>query len=72
MAAWRFQRAELPAHVMRVDRKTGRREPWREIAPGDRAGVNGISSVRMTADGQSYVYSVVQRLSELHLVERLK
>jgi hypothetical protein len=67
-----YQRGSLPARVTRVDVKTGRREPWTEITPADRAGVTGVSSIRLTPDGQYYAYSVVQRLSELHLVDRLK
>ena len=67
-----YQRGELPGRVVRVEVKSGRREPWKVITPADRAGVNGISSIRMTPDGQSYAYSVVQRVSGLHLVDRLK
>jgi len=67
-----MSRGALPAHVVRVDWRTGRREPWREILPADAAGVNDISGVRLTPDGKSYAYSYVQELSELHLVEGLK
>ncbi len=67
-----MSRGALPAHVYRVNWKTGRREPWREIMPADSAGVNDISGVRLTPDGKSYAYSYVQELSELHLVEGLK
>jgi Tol biopolymer transport system component len=67
-----MSRGALPAHVFRVDWRTGRREPWRDIVPGDSAGVGDISGVRLTPDGKSYAYSYVQELSELHLVEGLK
>ena len=67
-----YRGGDLPARVIRVDARTGRRELWKEITPGDRAGMNGLSAIRLTPDGQSYAYSGVQQLSELHMVERLR
>jgi Tol biopolymer transport system component len=68
-----FQRRDLPTKVYRVDYRTGRRQLVREIAPDERAGVGrtGIN-LMMTPDGNSYVYSTQQTLSELHLVVGLR
>jgi hypothetical protein len=67
-----MRRGALPGRVYRVDRRTGRRELWKEIMPSDPAGVPGITSLSITPDGRSYAYSYLQLLSELHLVEGLK
>jgi Tol biopolymer transport system component len=63
---------ELPAKLMRLDYKTGKRELVREIAPADRAGVSPSFGIFVTPDAQAYAYSLVQMLHELHLVEGLK
>ncbi len=67
-----FQRGEVPARVFRYDLESHRKEPWKELAPFDRAGVNVILPIRITPDGKSYAYSYGQILSELDLVEGLK
>jgi eukaryotic-like serine/threonine-protein kinase len=60
------------AEIMRVDIKTGDREPWKEIVPADPIGVFGVPRVLLSADGQSYVYSFVRMLDELYLVDGLR
>jgi Tol biopolymer transport system component len=68
-----YRRGDLPAKVYRVDRRTGRREFVREIGPSDRAGVGRSGmNLLMTPDGNNYVYSTQQSLSELHVVEGLR
>jgi Tol biopolymer transport system component len=37
---------------------TGRRSPWKTLAPSERAGLFGVSSFRVSADGRTYAYSV--------------
>ncbi len=66
-----FTRGEVPARVWRIDLETGERKLWREISPPDRTGVEGIATVRMTADAASFAYSYYQRLSGLYVVEGL-
>jgi hypothetical protein len=61
----------LPARVARLDVTTGRRRPWLELAPIDRAGVAGIAVVDVTADGRSYLYNYWRTLSDLHVVDGL-
>ena len=62
----------LPARVFRVELATGRREPWKELGPADRAGVIGIGHALITPDGTSYAYNFRRALSDLYLVEGLK
>jgi WD40 repeat protein len=62
----------VPVQVTRVDIATGHRELWKEIAPADPAGVQSIPSLKFSADGKSYAYSVGRILSDLYVVDGLK
>lgn len=62
----------VPLKIDRVELTTKRREPWKEIAPADLAGVQGIPIVRFSADGKSYAYSTLRVLSDLYVVDGLK
>jgi hypothetical protein len=66
------RRGALPVRVQRLDLTTKRSEPWRDIAPEDRAGILGISAVSFSEDGKAYTYTYHRLLSELYLVEGLK
>ncbi len=68
----RVRTASVPVQITRVDIATGRRAPWKEIAPADPAGVQSIPSIRFSADGKSYAYSVGRILSDLYVVDGLK
>ncbi len=67
-----FSRNELPVKVYRLNWRTGRRTLMREIMPSDSAGIDSANAVEFTPDGQAYVYTCLQQLSELHLVQGLK
>ncbi len=62
----------IPLKIAHVDLATGHREPWKEIAPADPAGVQGIVSIKFSADGRSYAYSTLRVLSDLYVVDGLK
>ena len=62
----------VPVEVTRIDIATGHREPFKEIAPADPAGVISIPTLRFSTDGKSYAYSVGRLLSDLYVVEGLK
>jgi Tol biopolymer transport system component len=62
----------LPVRISRVDIATGRREPWKTIAPADTAGLKSIPSLRFSADGKSYAYSTFRILSDLFVVDGMK
>jgi dipeptidyl aminopeptidase/acylaminoacyl peptidase len=67
-----FNGSRTPFEVERLDWKTGKREPLVKIEPVDRAGLRGINTLRVSADGKNYVYSVPQQLEELHTIEGLR
>jgi len=67
-----FQAAGLPFKVDRLDPATGRRSPWREVAPADPAGVTTLTRVILTPDARGYAYTYIRALSSLYLVEGLK
>jgi len=63
---------QIPLHVMRLDLKTGKREPWLELAPPDRSGAAGTLGPWLTPNGRFYTYNYSRELSDLYLVEELK
>jgi len=58
----------MVAEVSRLDPRTGRLEPWRTVAPPDRAGVVGVHKLFVTPDGQAYAYSYMRELADLYVV----
>jgi hypothetical protein len=62
----------VPVQITRVDIATGRREPFKDIVPADPAGVQSIPSIKFSADGKSYAYSLGRLLSDLYVVDGLK
>ncbi len=63
----------IPARVFRVDVATGRREPWKELAPPEQTGLIEIGPIFLTPDGLSYVYGYGRSAtSDLYLIENLK
>jgi len=75
-----FGRASI--RVSLLDLASGRRQPWKEIAPQDATGLGGypglqlmafgFSSLVLTPDAKSYAYYYSRDLSDLYLVEGLK
>jgi Tol biopolymer transport system component len=70
-ALFAFTRGELPSKIHRIDLGTGERKLWKELAPSDPTGVEGLTGIRMTDDEQGYAYSYSQRLNDLYVVEGL-
>jgi predicted Ser/Thr protein kinase len=62
----------VPAKISRYDIASGRREPWREIAVADPAGVKQFNRIVLTPDGKSYAYTFWRALSRLYVVQNLK
>ena len=48
---------EVPVPIDRFHIATKKREPWKQLAPTDRAGLVRIEAIALTRDGQSYAYS---------------
>ncbi|HEV1993848.1 MAG TPA: protein kinase, partial [Candidatus Acidoferrum sp.] len=65
-------RQEVPLKVYRLDVQTGEKQFWKELAPGERAGVYNIGILSVTPDGRWYAYSYVRDFSDLYMVEGLK
>ena len=57
----------LPARIERVDVATGKRMPWKELMPIDRAGLVDVGYFQISADGSSYVYSYRRNVSTLYV-----
>jgi serine/threonine protein kinase/Tol biopolymer transport system component len=47
----------IPCPVLRVHADTGAREPWMEVTPRVRSGVDGINAVRLSQNGERYACS---------------
>jgi eukaryotic-like serine/threonine-protein kinase len=67
-----YHPGDLPAHVFRLDLKTGQRSLWKDLMPSDPAGVETIGPILMTPDAKTCVYGYQRTLSDLYLVEGLK
>jgi hypothetical protein len=70
--AYVYRRDELPMHVYKLEVATSRRELWKELRPGDAAGVLQAGRFVVTQDGRTYVYSYQRQLSELFQIDGLK
>jgi Tol biopolymer transport system component len=64
--------SSMPLKVSVVDLKTGQRHLHHQHAPGDLAGVTGVSPGRITPDGSFDLYTFGRTLSYLYVVEGLK
>ncbi len=62
----------LPARIYRYDVATERKQLWKEIMPLDPDQVSNLTSLVVTPDGQTTVYSYGRIVSTLFLVEGLK
>lgn len=58
----------VPAELWRLDPRTARAERLAELAPRDLAGILGITGVVVSGDGEAWAYTVLRRLSDLHVV----
>jgi serine/threonine protein kinase len=59
----------LPAEIDRFETATGKRTPWKKLAPRDLAGVTGLGPVLLTKDLKSYAYNYESIVSELYAVQ---
>jgi Tol biopolymer transport system component len=66
-----FHGGAIPARVLRVDVVTADAEPWMEIRPSQRSGVDNINSVRLSEDGERYACSYPMIDSTLYLARGL-
>ncbi len=62
----------MTTRVDRVDPRTGRREPWKQIRPLNPSGGGTIGTILFSANGKTCVYTSHHYSSDLFLVEGLK
>ncbi|HXY08130.1 MAG TPA: WD40 repeat domain-containing serine/threonine protein kinase [Terriglobales bacterium] len=67
-----YQPGELPAHVYRIDIRSGQRTLWKDLMPSDPAGVENIGPILLTPDAKTCVFGYHRNLADLYLVEGLK
>jgi len=58
----------MPETLFRLDPASGRTTALAELAPRDRAGALAVLGVHVAASGEAWTYSVMRRLSDLHVV----
>lgn len=67
-----YRLGDVPADVFRVEIATGARNPWKKLMPPKPIGITFVTSIFMSADLKSYVYSIDRRLDVLYLVDGLR
>ncbi len=65
-------RPAVPARVFTIELATAKRTLWKELSPGDPAGVYFIRPPHIAYDGKTYAYNYVRILSDLYVVDGLK
>jgi len=65
---FRDRSKRIPETLLRVDPATGRATTLGELAPPDRAGALALLGVHVAANGEAWSFSVMRRLSDLHVV----
>jgi eukaryotic-like serine/threonine-protein kinase len=58
------------ATIFRVDVFSGQREVWKQIRPGDSAGLLGVSRFYVTPSGNAYTYNTNHILSSLYIYSK--
>ncbi|HSD29638.1 MAG TPA: hypothetical protein VLL75_20205, partial [Vicinamibacteria bacterium] len=66
------RKGAAPRKLFRLDPATGIASPIAELAPRDRAGLLSVLHVHVAASGEAWAYSVIRRLSDLHVVTGLR
>jgi Tol biopolymer transport system component len=61
-------RGRISVDIARIEIATGTRALWHTIQPGDPAGIMDIFPVKITPDGERYVYGYRRYLSDLFVV----
>ncbi len=63
---------EFPARVFRLAVATGRREVWKELMPGDPAGMMLLAPAAISEDGKTILFIYSRVLSDLYVAEGLR
>jgi Tol biopolymer transport system component len=62
---------EIPLDVQRLELATGRREPWKTLAPPDLAGISQVQAT-ISYDASAYLLSYARTLSDLYVMEGIR
>ena len=62
---------DMRGQIFQVDVANGRRIPWKRLNPPDPVGLTFIGQMFVSANADSYVYSINRRLDVLYLIEGL-
>jgi Tol biopolymer transport system component len=62
----------LPRQVSLLDPVSGRKRPWRTLAPPDLTGVTNISFPVISPDGRAYGYTFNRKLGDLYIIRGVK
>ncbi|MGH9442438.1 MAG: TolB family protein, partial [Thermoanaerobaculia bacterium] len=60
---------KIPVGIYRFDVATGRKELMKQVSPGDPAGLQGIRTILLSADGRFYAYAYTRSLSDLYTAD---
>ncbi len=63
------QMNELPTVIYKYNMASGAKQKWLELIPKDLAGINQITSMKLTPDGKTYAYAYIQEFSDLYLMK---
>jgi hypothetical protein len=64
--------AAIPLQVLKLNIRTGLRQPFVSVWPADPAGIAGLSPPIFTADEKRYVYTQIRVFSVLYIATGLK
>ena len=64
-------RGSNPMELLRVNPVTGQKQSLRQISPADPSGIIQIPQLLVSADGNSYVFHCVRKISSLYIVKDL-
>jgi hypothetical protein len=59
---------QVPTHIRKIDVADGTQADWATITPAEAAGIHGLPSVLLSADGKALAYSYARFLSEMYLI----
>ena len=62
----------LPRRVLLLEPISGRKRPWRILAPTDITGVTNISFPVISPDGRTYAYTFNRKLGDLYVIRGVK
>jgi Tol biopolymer transport system component len=66
-----YRTGEVPVKVLRVDPRSGKQRPWKELAPRDRTALGVLGPIRFAPDCETYAYTAQYDPSTLTVLTRV-